>query len=251
MASTPREKLAEEHRPEAIRARLRRPGTRAPYLSDAILGGIDGCVTTFAIVAGAAGAGFPGMIALILGFANLASDGFSMAASNYQAAKSQREQVEASRQDEFRHIESIPEGEREEIRQIFRNKGFKGDLLEKIVETISADRQLWVETMLMEELALQVRGPDPFRAAAATFFAFVGVGVIPLLPLLINGLNMRFQFVLSGLLAVLVFYGIGTAKGMVLGQSAARAGLGTLITGSSAALLAFAVGHVLRIFVAG
>lgn len=249
MAPTSREKLAEDHQPEAVRVRLRRAGRPAPYLSDAVLGGIDGCVTTFAVVAGSMGAGFPGIIAVILGFANLAADGFSMAASNYQAAKSRRDQADALRRDEYRHIENIPEGEREEIRQIFHAKGFEGDVLEKIVETISADRQLWVETMLREELNIDPGSPDPLRSGATTLLAFLGVGIVPLLPLLAGGLKSETQFALSALLAALVFYAIGMAKGLVLGQSAARAGAGTLLTGGSAALIAFGIGRFLQTLV--
>src|SRR3712207_3725854 len=86
-----RERLEAEHRPEAVRRRLserRGPG----YLGDAVLGGIDGCVTTFAVVAGAVGADFSGLVVVVLGFANLLADGFSMAVSKIGRA-SGRERV--------------------------------------------------------------------------------------------------------------------------------------------------------------
>jgi hypothetical protein len=87
------ERLEPEHRPEAVRRRLAERRGQS-YLGDAVLGGIDGCVTTFAVVAGAVGGGFPGLVVIVLGFANLLADGFSMAVSNYQGTKSQRERVE-------------------------------------------------------------------------------------------------------------------------------------------------------------
>jgi vacuolar iron transporter family protein len=117
-----RTRMEAEHSPEAVRQRLENrhgPG----YLGDAVLGGIDGCVTTFAVVAGAVGAGFSGLVIVVLGYANLLADGFSMAVSNYQGTKSQRQQVEEARRGEERQIEEIPEGEREEVRQIFAAKG--------------------------------------------------------------------------------------------------------------------------------
>ena len=118
---------------------------------------------------------------VVLGFANLLADGFSMAVSNYQGTKSQRQQVEEARRGEERQIEEIPEGEREEVRQIFAAKGFSGDTLEKVVDVITNDRGLWVDTMLAEELGLEVQGPDPRRAALATFVAFILVGLVPLI----------------------------------------------------------------------
>ncbi len=160
MKNTDLEKLCEDHRPEAIRKRLTTTAS-SQVISDAVLGGIDGCITTFAIVAGTLGAGLPAPIALVLGFANLLADGFSMAVSNYESVKAQREFAEDVRRTEGEHIDRIPEGEREEIRQIFRNKGFEGQVLEKIVDTISQDRQLWIDTMLTEEHGLQKTMADP------------------------------------------------------------------------------------------
>ena len=145
-----------EHSPDAISRRLANKPVHG-YLGDAVLGAIDGCVTTFAIVAGAVGAGFSGGVVVILGFANLIADGFSMAASNYLGTKSERERIDNIRLAEDRQIEVLPEGEREEIRQIFVRKGFTGEVLEKIVATITANRPLWVETMVREEFPSRLR----------------------------------------------------------------------------------------------
>ena len=183
---------------------------------------------------------------IILGFANLFADGFSMAVSNYQGTKSQREQVEVARRSEERQIEEIPTGEREEIRQIFASKGFEGETLENIVEVITNDRRLWVDTMLTEELGLEVEGPNPLRAALATFVAFIVVGFIPLAPFIIPSLSKETSFLASSIGAAFAFFGVGTTKGLVLGRSAFRAGLETLVTGGGAALLAYVVGAWLR-----
>ena len=86
------------------------------YLGDAILGAIDGTVTTFAIVSAIAGAGLRSEIAIIMGLANLFGDGFSMAAGNYLRVRSDQEILEEARQTEELHIEKVPKGEIEEIR---------------------------------------------------------------------------------------------------------------------------------------
>lgn len=237
--------LQREHRPDAIKQRLNRQN-QPQTISDAILGGIDGCVTTFAVVAGAMGAGLPSSVALIMGFANLLADGFSMAVSNYEAIKAQREHREQMRRMEEDHIERIPDGETEEIRQLFRRKGFDGELLEAIVATICRDRQLWVDTMLAEEYGLQNTVLSPTRSAAVTFGTFLLAGTLPLLPLFFSALNMHQQFLFSALLAGLVFFSIGMLKSLVFAKPVLRSGLGTLLTGGGAASLAFLTGYLLR-----
>ena len=245
MQNTTREELIRQHEPAAVAARLQR--NRSPQsVSDAVLGGIDGCITTFAIVTGSAGAGFPPHVSMILGVANLLADGLSMAVSNYESIKAHNEFVDAMRREEERHIEHVPEGEREEIRQIFAQKGFADAALEHIVATITADRKLWIETMLAEEHGLQGPHPNPLRAGTVTFVAFVLIGVIPLLPLLVAPLGMPGQLFASAALAAIVFFAIGSLKSLFLGRPAIKAGLATLLTGGSAAGLAFAVGYLLR-----
>ena len=189
MANTTHDELIRQHAPDAVAARLSR--ARSPQsVSDAVLGGIDGCITTFAIVTGSVGAGFPPHVALILGAANVLADGLSMAVSNYESIKAHNEFIEATRREEEHHIEQVPEGEREEIRQIFAKKGFADDVLERIVATITADRKLWIETMLAEEHGLHGPHPSPMKSGAVTFAAFIAIGLIPLLPLSIPALEM-------------------------------------------------------------
>ncbi len=237
--------LRDEHQPHRIEARLA-AARRHSYVGDAVLGGIDGCVTTFAVVAGSVGGGFAPLVAIVLGFANLLADGFSMAVSNYQGTKSQREEVEEARRSEEQHIQRVPEGEREEIRQIFASKGFEGEALDHVVEVITQNRRLWVDTMITEELGLPLAGPEPLRAGVATFVAFVIVGLVPLLPFLIPGLPTNERFIVSSIVTALAFFGIGIAKGLVLQRSPIRSGLETLFVGGVAAVLAYAVGMWLQ-----
>jgi VIT1/CCC1 family predicted Fe2+/Mn2+ transporter len=237
--------LASDHQPEAIRERLA-AHRDTNYLGDAVLGGIDGCVTTFAVVAGAIGGGFTSTVIIILGFANLIADGFSMAVGNYLGTKSDREHVEQARRNEERQIERIPEGEREEIRQIFARKGFSNSTLEHVVETITRDRRLWVDTMLTEELGLQIDGPHPLRAALATFLAFICVGLVPMIPFLLPGLLLQQAFIGSASATAVAFFSIGIARGVVLQRPIVRSGLETLLTGGIAAALAYAVGYWLH-----
>ena len=234
--------LSHEHSPEAIQRRLKK-GPRPSYLRDWVFGGIDGAVTTFAVVSGVVGANLPHSIILILGAANLVADGFSMAAGNYSATKTEEEELAHIRRIEEHHIDVDPDGEREEIRQIFINKGFGGESLDQAVETVTVDRDRWVETMLVEEYGLSLETRTPMISAATTFAAFVLCGLVPLFPYLF-GLPNPFAIAIG--LNALTFFAIGSGKSRWAIIPWWRSGLETLLIGSGAATLAWTVGYLLR-----
>ena len=241
-----------EHTPEAVWARLR-AGPRDSYLRDWVYGAIDGTVTTFAVVAGVAGAELSGRIVLILGAANLIADGFSMAVSNYLGTRAEQQRVDRLRREEEDHVARYPEGEREEVRQIFAAKGFEGEILERVVEVITSDRRRWVETMLAEEFGLSAAGPRPVRAAAVTFFAFVVVGCLPLLTFVYNAVapetyRVTEPFIGSALLAGVAFFVVGAAKSRFIDATWWSSGLKTLFIGAIAAALAYGIGSLLKGF---
>lgn len=234
--------LAAEHTSDAIASRLA-GATKHNYLGDFVLGAVDGTVTTFAVVAGAAGAQLSTRVAIIMGLANLLADGFSMAVGNYLSTQTERQLVEHVRRSEEMHIEEFPAGEREEIRQIFATKGFAGELLDHIVEVITNDRKKWVDTMLTEEFGLRLESPVPLRAGLSTFVAFVAAGSIPLLPLVFASAQAGDQtFAVSALATGITFFVIGLAKGRVVKRPLLMSGLETLFIGAVAATLAYLVG---------
>lgn len=239
--------MEHDHTAEAITARLA-AGPRVSYLRDWIYGGIDGAVTTFAVVSGVSGAELSVTVLLVLGFANLVADGFSMAASNFSGTRAEREELEQLKDVELRHIADDPQGEREEIRQIYGNKGFKGDDLETIVEVITSDRHQWVQTMLTEEYGLPLEVRSPTLAAASTFSAFLICGLIPILPFLFEADG---AFVWSGVYTGLVFFTIGTLKSKWSLMRWWKSGLETLAIGVVAAALAYGVGYFIRNVVLG
>ncbi|MCK8515842.1 VIT1/CCC1 transporter family protein [Methylonatrum kenyense] len=237
--------LNHSHDPVAIRRRLAE-GNRPSYLPDAILGGIDGCITTLAVVASVAGAGLPGVVAFVLGVASLIADAFSMGVSNYQAVKASDDERRRLRAQEIHHVAVDPDGEQEEIRAIFEAKGFRGGALENIVETITSDRRLWVDTMLMEEYGVALTGPSASKAGLATFATFMAVGSIPLLPFLVPVFTGAEYFVASAIITAMALFGIGYAKGVILSMKRWRAGFETLLMGGGAAIVAFLIGTVLE-----
>ena len=151
------------------------------YLGEFVYGAIDGTITTFAVVAGAEGASLNPGIVVVLGFANLLADGFSMASGNFLSERTQRDFIEKERKREEWEIEHVPEGETQEIKEIFLRKGFKGKDLENAVKIITSNKKVWVDTMMADELGLLESKKSPWRTSLATYFGFLLIGVIPLL----------------------------------------------------------------------
>jgi VIT1/CCC1 family predicted Fe2+/Mn2+ transporter len=238
--------LHTEHTNEAIAQRLAAAKSHS-YLGDFVLGAVDGAVTTFAIVAGAAGAGLSNGVVLVLGLANVLADGFSMAAGNFLRARADQQILQQYRRLEEAHIEQVPDGEREEIRQIFRGKGFEGETLERVVQVITENRQRWVDTMLTDEWGLRLEPPSPWRAAIATFSAFILAGLVPLVPLvLLMNRNANESFTASAVMTGVTFFVIGYVRGRVSDHQPFASGVETFFIGGSAALVAYLVGWLLQ-----
>ncbi|WP_406648562.1 VIT1/CCC1 transporter family protein [Aliisedimentitalea scapharcae] len=226
------------HDPQSIAARIGSPPGRG-VLRDLVYGGIDGSVTTFAIVAGVAGAGLSPFIIVALGLANVLADGFSMAAGNYSGTKAELDNIRRLRQVEDRHITRYPEGERQEVREILTLKGLTGDVLEDATRAITADRDRWIDLMMEGEYGMGGVDPHPLRAALATFAAFLVAGMIPLLPFL---LGLPGAFALSAWMTGAVFFAIGAMKSVWSLAPWWRSGLETLAIGGAAAAMAYGVG---------
>lgn len=215
-----------------------------------VYGAIDGTVTTFAVVAGVVGASLPSSVIVILGFANLLADGFSMAVGNYLAIKTQNEFIAKARRREEWEIDNLIEEETQEIRDIYAKKGFKEELLEDVVRIITGGRKVWVDTMMKEELGLIENKNHPLGNAVNTFVGFNVIGIIPLLPFLflyVSGLNLTISdaFYYSAIATAGSFFLIGNVRGKVVQKSKVRSGLNTLTIGGLAAAVSYAVGHLL------
>jgi VIT1/CCC1 family predicted Fe2+/Mn2+ transporter len=228
------------HTPEAIARRLDHAPDRS-YVRDWVYGGIDGAVTTFAVAAGAAGAGLPGGVVVTLGIVNLVADGFSMAASNFSGTRAEEEELRLAEAIERRHVRTDPDGEREEIRQIFARKGFSGADLERAVGVITADADRWIRTMLVDEYGLALEVRSPLLAAASTFAAFAICGLVPILPYVV-ALGDPLGASCAG--TALIFFGIGSARSRWSVRAWWRSGLETLGIGSAAAALAYGAGRI-------
>jgi VIT1/CCC1 family predicted Fe2+/Mn2+ transporter len=239
--------MEHEHSSEAIKERLA-AGPYTSYLRDWIYGGVDGAVTTFAVVSGVVGAELSTVVILILGAANLIADGFSMAASNFTGTRAEREEYKRLEAIEWRHISENPAGEREEIRQIYMLKGFDGAALDNVVETITSDRARWVRTMLTEEYGLPSTIRSPIFAALSTFSAFLVCGFVPIFPFVFD---FPRPFLWASALTGAAFAAIGCVKSRWSVTSWWKSGLETLAIGAGAAALAYLAGYLISSLVSG
>ncbi len=229
-------------------------GKWSEYLPEFVYGGIDGSVTTFAVIAGAAGAQLEPSVVLILGFANLFADGLSMSIGNYLSTKAEIDNYEKNRRIEAWEVDHLPEFEKEEIREIYRQKGFEGELLEQIVEVITADKDRWVDVMMKEELGMTPPSRSPISTALTTFASFVTVGFIPLVVYVLFYLipmPKSILFPLSSTITAAAFAGIGFLKGYVTQTPKLRSTLETLGLGGIAAVVAYYVGVILEGIIGG
>lgn len=223
-------------------------GRAQNYLREFVYGGIDGAVTTFAVVAGAVGANLDVSIILILGFANLLADGFSMSVGAYLSAKSEKENYQKHRAIEYWEVDNMPEMERAEIVEIYKAKGFEGELLDKVVNVITSNRDRWVDEMMKNELDMIEDSKSPFNIGLATLISFVMIGFIPLAFYVYDflfgiGLDL---FLWTSIGTSLAFVVIGWLKSYVNQTPVLKSILETLALGIVAALVAYFVGDLLE-----
>ncbi|MCH7399626.1 VIT1/CCC1 transporter family protein [Belliella sp. DSM 107340] len=218
------------------------------YLREFVYGGIDGAVTTFAVVAGAVGANLDPSIIIILGFANLLADGFSMSVGAFLSSKSDQENFDKHKAIEYWEVDNLPQKEREEIEEIYRNKGFEGDLLQKVVDVITADKDRWVDEMMKDELNMMEETKSPFKIGLATLISFIVVGFIPLMIYVYDFFQeTSFDvFLWTSIFTGIAFTTVGWLKSFVNQTNIFKSIGETLALGFLAALVAYYVGDFLE-----
>ena len=218
------------------------------YLGEFVYGGIDGCVTTFAVVSGSVGAGLDSAVIIILGFANLLADGFAMSIGAYLSTRSEQDNYDKHKQAEYWEVDNLPDTEMEDIRKIYAAKGFKGELLEQVVQVITSNREVWVNTMMKEELEMIKEDRSPFWIGTYTYISFIMIGLIPLIIYVIDyfyPLNQNL-FLIASILTGIGFVFIGWLKTHINRTSVWKGILETLVLGGIAAVVSFYVGYFLE-----
>lgn len=221
------------------------------YLGEFVYGGIDGCVTTFAVVAGSVGAGLSSGVILILGFANLLADGFAMSVGAYLSSKSVRDNYLKHLRMEYDAIDENPIAKKAQVREVYKEKGFSGQLLEQVVETLVSDKDCWAQVIMKEEMEMIPEQKSPFWIGATTYMAFISVGIIPLL-LYVYDYFFHFSgntFISTCLFTSLGFIFVGMLKTYVTETNPLKGITETLVLGATAAGVAYLLGFVLEKFI--
>ena len=224
-----------------------RPSHR--YIGPVVYGGLDGIVTTFAVVSGVAGARLGAHVVLVMGLANLLADGVSMAVGAYLSQHSEQEYYERERQRERWQIRHERRAEKRILATIYEHNGFTPVDARRLTRLETHNPQHWSRTMLIEELGLLADDRNPLAIALVTFAAFVVAGSVPLLVYL-AGLVVPIApdtaLATSLGLSAAALFGLGAAKVLVTDRDMLRSGAQMLIVGGLAAGVAYVVGVLLR-----
>lgn len=214
------------------------------WIRDATLGANDGLVSILTLLAGVAGA-IQGEVVLLAGIAGLIAGAISMGVGAYVSAKAYRAYYRKELQREVREMRELPEVEREEIRGIYRERGFEGELLERVVDTITSNPRVWLKVMMSEELGLSAQFARPLGAAAVVFVAFVAGGIIPVIPFIfaqgLGALGVSFALTALALLAA------GAIRSRFTGERPFLAGLELTIMATIGVGVAHGIGRFLDI----
>ena len=225
------------------------------FLKPVIFGGLDGILTSFAIVAGSAGGNLSPQVVLILGFSNILADALSMGVGEFLSSKANNEWILSERKREEWELESFPEGAVQEMVEIYEAKGMSQEDAALVIQTMAKYKDLFVDIMMNQELGLQVPEEDhimeSMKEGSVMFCAFAFFGALPLLgyviiPGLFPDLSSDILFWSACCVTGIVLFCMGAVKSYFTSQHALRTGMETLLLGGACATVAFTVGQMVQ-----
>lgn len=229
--------MAKDVEPRHVEPHIR----ESSYIRDVVFGFGDGVNTSLGIVAGVGGAEVAAGIVILAALVGMFTGAKAMAVQNYLAVKSQRQILESEIKRELYEIENMPEQERKEIEDIYRAKGFQGEELKAIVDKITSDKDVWLKTMLTEELNLNLEiAGTPLKGALTMFGAFLLGGILPIIPF----------FFIHGFTALMIAIGVSITSSFIVGaiksnmakKSWIKGGIEMAGLGTGIALIGYGIG---------
>lgn len=215
-------------------------------LSDVILGGQDGLVNVLGVILGVAAATSDARIVIAAGLAATFAESISMGAVAYTSTLATDDLYVSEREREYRHIHVAPDVEIEEIRDIYRKKGFEGETLERIVDVITSNPDVWVNVMMSEEFKMTPpEKSSAFLSALIVGFSALAGSVIPLFPFFFWDVGP--SIALSIIVAALTLFIVGAYKARVTVGKPFRSGLQMAVIGTVSALAGYVVGWIFQV----
>ena len=222
------------------------PHRHESRLGDIILGGQDGLVNVLGVILGVAAATRDARIVIAAGLAATFAESISMGAVAYTSTLANDDLYLSEREREYRHIHLAPDVEIEEIRDIYRMKGFEGETLEKIVEVITSNPEVWVNVMMSEELRLTPpERTNALRSAIIVGLSALAGSIIPLFPFFFW--NVGLSIWISIVVAALTLFVVGAYKARVTVGRPLRSGLQMAVIGTISALAGYLVGLIFKV----
>lgn len=221
-------------------------GVGGRYVKSLVFGGLDGIITTFAVVAAVAGGGLSSKVVLLMGFANLVADGISMGFGDFVSSQAENDYTRAERKREKWEMDNYPQGEKREMEELYVARGMTPQDAKDCIEIMARYPAFFVDVMMVEELGLMP--PDdtdsPAMNGIVTFGAFVVFGLVPVLGFVIFGTfsDGGAQFALTCVATGLTMFALGALKGKFTNQSKLRSGSLMLLNGAMAATAAYLIG---------
>jgi VIT1/CCC1 family predicted Fe2+/Mn2+ transporter len=221
------------------------PKPPSASLADVILGGQDGLVNTLGVILGVAAASSDPRIVIAAGFAATFAESISMGAVAYTSTLADHDHYRAELERERREIREMPEAEEQEVRRIFTDWGFSGDLLDKAVAQIIQNEEAWVEVMMRNELKLSpIENSNALKIAFIVGFSAIVGSLIPLIPFLL--LPIQTAIIISLAISALALFGVGAYKARITVGRPFRSGLQMAVIGIVSALAGYFIGALFQ-----
>eukprot|EP00026_Physarum_polycephalum_P013943 Phypoly_transcript_14404.p1 GENE.Phypoly_transcript_14404~~Phypoly_transcript_14404.p1 ORF type:complete len:276 (+),score=46.42 Phypoly_transcript_14404:99-926(+) len=248
-------KLAHQKAPE------NHAGAAGKYIKSIVYGGLDGIITIFAVVASIAGAGYNVNAVIIMGVAGLLADGISMGMGDFLSSKAENDYTNEERKREVWECENYIEGEMEEMIRIYTDKGMTEEDAHTIVTTMAKYRDIFVDTMMVEELGLMPvdESDSPLKNGFVTFLSFLAFGCVPMISYIaaVGGdkshkmNHVEGGFIIAGVITLFTMFALGALTSKFSPTKWYIGGAWISLNGGAAAAIAYFIGWALSAIVHG
>ncbi len=211
------------------------------FITDIVIGMSDGLTVPFALAAGLSGAVQSNTVVITAGIAEIVAGSIAMGLGGYLAGETALEHFQSELRREYDEVEKIPDKEKEEIRNIFKQYGLNESVQDSIADELEKDKDKWVDFMMKFELGLEKPDANRARNSAATIgISYIVGGLIPLTAYFFTKTPLQGLFI-SALFTVICLFLFGYFKSKITGQPPFTGALKVTLTGVTAASAAFFV----------